>query len=173
MPTTNYLTKLDLDLYTYGVFAQGHYKPVDALKLLAGIRADRFGYDVVNRKLPAASSDYQNTVVTPKLGPVWTVSPKPDLFSNLAEGIRSPAARQISPSSGGANAAVEPSRVRSIDVGFTALPTANWSASAAAYYTENENEIISVAPDERVAGVRQLCPHHPDQNQQSHAGLGH
>lgn len=155
-PTDNYLVNLNMDLVTYGLFAQGQYKPVENLKLLAGLRYDAFDYDIENRKLPDASFKYSDSVMTPKLGAVWSVLPSLDVYANVAEGFRSPAAQQISPSgtlgplgaSGGtANTSIAPSKVRSYDLGFTASPSANWALAGAVYYTENEDEIVLTAPD--------------------------
>lgn len=155
-PTDNYLVNLNMDLVTYGLFAQGQYKPVESLKLLAGLRYDAFDYDIENRKLPDASTQYRDSVVTPKLGFVWSALPTLDVYANVAQGFRSPAAQQISPSGtlgplgapgGVANTSIAPSKVRSYDLGFTASPSENWAIAGAVYYTENEDEIVLTAPD--------------------------
>lgn len=155
-PTDNYLVNLNMDLVTYGLFAQGQYKPMENLKLLAGLRYDAFDYDIENRKLPDASTRYRDSVVTPKLGFVWSALPALDIYANMAEGFRSPAAQQISPSGtlgplgapgGVANTSIAPSKVRSYDLGFTASPSENWAIAGAVYYTENEDEIVLTAPD--------------------------
>ncbi|WP_255176148.1 TonB-dependent receptor [Bordetella genomosp. 5] len=155
-PTDNYLVNLNMDLVTYGVFAQGQYKPTENLKLLAGLRYDAFDYDIENRKLPDASTKYRDSVATPKLGVVWSALPTLDLYANVAEGFRSPAAQQISPSGtlgplgargGAANTSIAPSKVRSYDLGFTASPSENLAVAGAVYYTENEDEIVLTAPD--------------------------
>lgn len=155
-PTDNYLVNLDMDLLTYGLFAQGQYKPVDSVKLLAGLRYDAFDYDIGNRKLPDASTQYRDSVVTPKVGVVWSVLPTLDLYANVAEGFRSPAAQQISPSGalgplgmpgGEAITSIAPSKVRSYDLGFTAAATDSWSLGGSFYYVQNEDEIVLTAPD--------------------------
>lgn len=154
--TPTYLTNLDMDLLTYGLFAQGQYKPADTVKLTAGVRADRFDYDIDNIKLPAASTRYRDSVVTPKVGAVWSASPRLDLFANIAQGFRSPAAQQISPSGaagplgaagGNVNTGIGPSKVKSYDLGFTASPLENWTASGALFYTLNEDEVVQTAPN--------------------------
>lgn len=153
VPTANYVNAQRLSLLTYGLFVQAQFKPVDAVKLSAGLRRDWFDYDIVNRKLPAASTDYFKGVTTPKLGAAWTVLPGLDLFANVAQGFRSPAAEQISSSGapgplgapGGTVYDVSPSKVKSYDVGFTATPARNLTVTAAAYYTLNEDEIVGQA----------------------------
>jgi outer membrane receptor protein involved in Fe transport len=155
-PSTQYLTNLHLDLLTYGVFAQGQWKPVSTLKLLGGVRWDRFDYEIDNRKLPAASTGYQDDVVTPRLGAAWLPLPRLEIFANAAEGFRSPAAQQISPGGalgplgapgGSVNDDIGPSKVRSYDVGFTARPVDGWTFGATWHRTLNEDELTLVAPD--------------------------
>ncbi|HVE54930.1 MAG TPA: TonB-dependent receptor, partial [Ramlibacter sp.] len=149
-PTPQYLHAHDLDLLTYGLFAQGQYRPLASLKLLAGVRRDTFDYEIDNRKLPAASTDYRASVTTPKLGAVWTLGPKLDVYANVAEGFRSPAAEQISGSGsagplnapGGTVSSVRPTKVRSYDLGFTATPLPGWTAGAGLYKIDNEDEIV-------------------------------
>ena len=153
VPTANYVNAQNLDLLTYGLFAQGQWRATDAVKLSAGARYDRFDYDIVNRKLPAASTGYDKGVFTPKLGASWAVTPQVELFANVAEGMRSPAAEQISSSgstgplgaAGGVISQIAPSKVRSYDLGFTASPASGWTVSGAAYAIRNSDEIVGQA----------------------------
>ncbi|MDD0991448.1 TonB-dependent receptor [Pseudomonas sp. TNT2022 ID681] len=120
-PTPNFYYDFDMDLITYGVFAQGQYKPFDSLKVLAGIRYDRFDYDIDNLKFRNADTGYHSSVTTPKLGLVWTPIEQLEIFTNAAEGFRSPAAEYISSGSSSAlppsqtggqiNSSVRPSKV--------------------------------------------------------------
>jgi outer membrane receptor protein involved in Fe transport len=153
VPTANYINNQRLDLLSYGLFAQGQYKPLPDLKLVGGIRRDWFDYDIDNRKLPAASTGYKDAVTTPKLGVVWSALPTLDLFANAAEGFRSPAAEQIS-SSGGAGPLgarggtvydVAPTKVRSYDIGYTATPMPGLTTSGVLYRTLNQDEIVTQA----------------------------
>lgn len=153
VPTANFVNSQFLDLLTYGVFAQGQWKATDTVKLSAGARYDRFDYDINNLKLPAASTAYKKGVFTPKLGASWSVTPKLELFANVAEGMRSPSAEQISSSgstgplgaTGGVISQVAPSKVRSYDLGFTSSPASGWTVSGAAYYIMNTDEIVGQA----------------------------
>jgi outer membrane receptor protein involved in Fe transport len=159
-PTANYVNNQDLDLLTYGVFVQGQYRVLPTVKLHGGARYDRFDYDLVNLKLPAASTGYKGSVLTPKYGAIWNVVPDVELYANIAQGFRSPAAEQISTSGslgplgaagGRINAGIDPSRVRSHDVGFNARPLDGLSVSGALYYIQNDDEIVNTAPDVFVA----------------------
>lgn len=160
LPTARYINNQNVDLLTYGVFVQGQYRISPTLKLHGGARYDRFDYALVNRKLPAASTDYDSSVFTPKAGFIWTALPTLEIYSNVAEGFRSPAAEQISSSgtlgllnaTGGiVNTGIAPSKVRSYDLGFKSNPDNAWTASGALYYIQNDDEIVNTAPDVYVA----------------------
>lgn len=155
-PTPNFYYDFDMDLITYGVFAQGQYKPVDSLKLLAGIRYDRFDYDIDNLKFGNADTGYHSSVTTPKFGLVWTPIEPLELFTNVAQGFRSPAAEYISSGSASAlppsqnggqvNSGVRPSKVKSYDIGFTVRPTERFSNTTEFYYIENDSETVQTSP---------------------------
>lgn len=156
-PTENFINDFDMDLVTYGVFAQGQYKPVETVKLLAGIRYDRFDYDIDNLKYPGASTGYHSSVTTPKFGVVWSPTDTFELFANVAEGYRSPAAEQVSAgastalplgqSGGLANDTIRPTKVKSYDVGFTVRPFSNFSSTTEFYYIKNQDETVQTAPE--------------------------
>ncbi|OLU17811.1 hypothetical protein BVH01_13865 [Pseudomonas sp. PA1(2017)] len=155
-PTPNFYFDFDQDLITYGVFAQGQYKPVDSLKVLAGIRYDRFDYDIENLKFRDADTGYHSSVTTPKLGLVWAPTERFEVFTNAAQGFRSPAAEYISSGSSGAlpssetggriNGSVRPSKVTSYDIGFTVRPTQHLSSTTEFYYIENDSETLQTSP---------------------------
>jgi outer membrane receptor protein involved in Fe transport len=156
VPGNNYSLYQDLDLLTYGLFAQGQYKPFSSLKLLAGLRLDSFDYDIDNRKLTGASLSYKQSVATPKFGVVWSPLNALDLFANSGSGFRSPAQSELSPSgslgplgvSGGTSFPdLKPSKVTSYDFGFNLRATQKWRMSAASYHTVNDNEIAQIAPN--------------------------
>lgn len=155
-PTQNFYYDFDMDLITYGVFAQGQYKPIDSLKLLAGIRHDRFDYDIDNLKFRDASTGYNSSVTTPRFGVAWTPIDQLELFTNVAQGFRSPAAEYISSGSSSAlplrdtggqiNGSVRPSKVKSYDVGFTLRPTDSLSSTTEFYYIQNDSETVQTSP---------------------------
>lgn len=155
-PTQNYYFDFDMDLVTYGVFAQGQYKLVDSLKVLAGIRYDRFDYDIENLKFRDADTGYHSSVTTPKLGLAWTPVRQLEIFTNAAQGFRSPAAEYISAGStsalplsetgGRINGSVRPSKVTSYDVGFTFRPTERFSSTTEFYYIQNDSETLQTSP---------------------------
>lgn len=153
-PGTTYSNNWGLKLLTYGVFAQGQYLLRDDLKLIGGLRADAFDYDIDNRKLPAASMHYYKTVTTPRVGMVWSPIKALDLFANVGQGFRSPAERELSPSPGtgalGAaggtiNTDMKPPKVKAYDFGANATLGRHWKLGVARYHTLNQNEIRETA----------------------------
>lgn len=155
-PTPNFYFDFDQDLITYGVFAQGQYKPVESLKLLVGIRYDRFDYDIDNLKFRNADTGYHSSVTTPKLGLVWTPTEQFEVFTNASQGFRSPAAEYISSGSSSAlppsdtggriNGSVRPSKVTSYDIGFTVRPAERLSSTTEFYYIQNDSETLQTSP---------------------------
>jgi len=163
VPTANYINNQNLDLLTYGVYAQGQYRLTPTLKLHGGVRYDRFDYTLVNRKLPAASTGYTASVVTPKYGVLWAPLAQVEVFANMAQGFRSPAAEQISTSGslgplgaagGRSNPGIAPSKVRSHDLGINLKPAPSWQLSGTAYVIKNDDEIVNTAPDVYTASGR-------------------
>lgn len=154
-PGANVVNAWGLDLLTYGVFAQGQWKPVDSVKLLGGLRSDVFDYRIDNLKLPGASLDYRHSVTTPRAGVVWSPLPLLDLYANYGEGFRSPGERELSPAGGvgplGAAGGtsfpgLKPPSLKSRDLGFDARLGAQWTLGAAVYRTKNTDEIREVTP---------------------------
>lgn len=153
----------DLDLLTYGVFAQAQWQAFDQLKLVGGLRVDAFDYRIDNLKRPAASMDYDASVTTPRAGVVWSPTKSIDVYANVGQGFRSPAERELSPpgplgppgAAGGTSFPdLKPPKVKSRDVGFQARPGTQWTIAAAAYHTVNKDEIRETTPGSGVfAGV--------------------
>lgn len=154
-PSATWLTNLDLDLLTWGVFAEVQYKPARDWRLTAGMRHDWFDYDIVNRKLPDASLGYRKSVFTPKLGAAWSPGARLTVFANAAEGFRSAAAQQLSPAGaagpldaagGRADAGLAPSKVRSYDAGLQAQVADGLTVGATYFYVLNEDELVQTGP---------------------------
>lgn len=153
-PGANVNNAWDLDLLSYGAFAQGQWAPLQGLKLLSGLRVDALRYDITNLKLPAASLRYDATVATPRAGMVWTVLPQLELLANVGEGWRSPAERELSPpgtlgplggAGGSARPDVKPPKLKSRDIGLRGRLGAV-DVNLAAYHTLNRDEIREQPP---------------------------
>lgn len=154
-PTGLYSNFWDLDLLTYGLFAQGEVRLTDALRLTGGVRHDRFEYDIRNLKIPDASLDYSSSITKPRGGIVFTPTQNLSLFANFGQGFRAPAAAELSKAAGGqlplgspvpdgtpASAPhLKPSTVESFDAGFSYFVSAQWQIGGSAYWSTNDDEI--------------------------------
>lgn len=162
-PGANVNNHWDLDLLTYGLFAQAQWQVLESFKLVGGVRRDAFDYRIDNLKLPAASVDYDASVTTPRAGFVWSPLKTLDVYANVGEGFRSPAERELSPpgplgpvgAAGGTSFPdLKPPKVKARDVGFNARLGTQWTLSAAAYHTVNKSEIRETTPGSGVyAGI--------------------
>ncbi|OAM90378.1 hypothetical protein AW736_26630 [Termitidicoccus mucosus] len=155
VPTTNYAFNYDLDLLAYGAFVQAQWKLANALKLVGGIRADGFDYDIGNRRQPDASATYSRPVFTPRIGLVLTPASRLEIFANYGQGFRPPASNELSPYSGtgpldapgGASVSgLESSTVGSFDLGLRFGFAPGWRFSVEGYHTENDDETTQVSP---------------------------
>lgn len=151
-----YTNAYRLELLTYAAFVQGQVKIAEPLKLVAGLRHDRFDYDIDNLKRPAASADYEASVTTPRVGLVYTPVDALELYANYGEGFRSAGAPEISPqgpgviplgSAGGvASGDLRPPKVESYDLGFNARLGSAWRVGGSLYTTKNSSEIRESSP---------------------------
>jgi outer membrane receptor protein involved in Fe transport len=146
-----YTNAYRLQLLSYAAFVQGQVRLAEPLKLVAGLRHDRFDYDIDNLKRPAASADYDASVTTPRIGLVYTPIREFELFANYGEGFRSAASTEISPPGGGvlplgsaggaSNGNLRPPKVESRDLGFNAQLGSALRVGATVYTTKNSSEI--------------------------------
>lgn len=137
----------DLNLLTYGVFGQAQWEVVDNLKLMAGARYDRFDYKINNRKRANGDIDYSSSVFTPRAGVAWTPIPQLELYANMGEGFRAPAAAEITPggSSTLLNLGLKAPKYKNKEVGFSSQLGSRVRLSGNWFEIKNENEIRTVA----------------------------
>lgn len=126
-----------------GVFAQGQFKVVDTVKLVGGLRYDRFRTDVDNILFPNSSGRASTGRASPKVGAVWTPLAWLDVFANHGTGFRSPSAGERSPDSatGTFNGSLGVLRLKSSDVGLTLRPLPGLKITGAYFDTDTEGEL--------------------------------
>lgn len=138
-----------------GLFAQGQVQLVDKLKLVGGVRYDRFDIDVDNRITPANSGDSSPDIVSPKVGLVYSPTPRLELFANTGKGFRSPAASELSADpdfsvgqvATGFDTDLDPLELDSWDIGIKAQPLPGLILGADYYQTDTEAEIVVLGTD--------------------------
>jgi outer membrane receptor protein involved in Fe transport len=141
------------DQFNYGVrlsnwagFLQGQIKPADTLKFVGGVRTDYFVIDVENLVRPANSGIGYPSIISPKIGVVFTPLKDFNIFGNVGSGFRSPMVQEVSPYAAGKtkNFFFQPPVLTSADVGFNALLFGSLYLSLEYYHTINSNEIRTI-----------------------------
>lgn len=136
-----------LRIDAYSVFAQAQVKVAEPLKLIGGLRYDRFKQEIDNRPFPANSGSGSQSITTPRIGLVYTPVSNIDLYANIGTGFRSAAATELSPplATGRANFDLDLPKIRSRDAGINARFGA-LTLSGSVYHSDLEKEIRETVP---------------------------
>ncbi len=133
---------MDVKSENVGVYAQGQWLLMPALKLVGGLRYDYLHTDVDNKLFPTSGSDSQSAL-SPKIGLVYAPLTQLELFANYGKGFRSPAHTELSPSAAGAvfNSGLDVAELVSADIGVTLRPRPGLNLTAAYFTTTTEDEL--------------------------------
>lgn len=118
---TSTVTDYDLTLSNTALFAQAQVKPVEQVKIVAGIRKDYFHNKVENLLKPENSGTGRPHTFNPKIGIVITPIKNINIFGNKGIGFRTPSASEMSPTSGSKDFELAVSKTESWDLGFNAM----------------------------------------------------
>lgn len=146
-------------------YAQGELSPTAALRLSAGLRFDRLGYDMSNRiatatttagtriyaQTPTASTDY--THWSPKLGATLALSPDSSLYAAYSHGFRAPAESQLFRAGSGSTVleastkaelalALKPVKADQLEAGWRGVAD-GWHYDLAAYHLVKRDDLVS------------------------------
>lgn len=106
--TGKYIDDYRIRLFNTAAYIQYEIKPVEALRIVAGLRYDRVHYDFTN-SLPAGSTKYKQqetnnfNIVAPKLGLTYDLGSNKGLYANYSVGFQPPetgdlySSRQLTP----------------------------------------------------------------------------
>lgn len=142
----NYSQYWDATYEQYAFFLQGQIKPFDILKLVAGLRFDKFNYDVENITAKSNSGKGNSSVLSPKLGLVISPIKNLDIFANWSKGARAPYMNEVSPASVSQkkNFDLEPAKIDSWDIGITTLLFDRVQLTVDYYKTNLKREIAVI-----------------------------
>jgi outer membrane receptor protein involved in Fe transport len=78
-----------------GIYTEATWSVIDSLRLMAGLRADYYNFDVT--ALDAASAEGQETATraSPKIGAAWILADNLELYANWGRGFHSNDARGV------------------------------------------------------------------------------
>ncbi len=92
----------DSDLGRYGAtessispYAEGTWNPVDKLRVMGGVRADFYSFDVTSRQDGFASGKKSADILSPKAGLAYALNSKVELYGNWGRGFHSNDARGV------------------------------------------------------------------------------
>jgi outer membrane receptor protein involved in Fe transport len=78
-----------------GVYTEGTWTPLSRLRILGGLRADRYDFDVTARDAGLVEGSEQSSQLSPKLGAAYQLSPLIELYGNWGKGFNSNDARGV------------------------------------------------------------------------------
>jgi hypothetical protein len=134
---------------SYGFYASHTIDWSARLRSTVGLRADRFDFDV-DSDLDLNSGTAHDSLASPKLGLVYTLSERSDLYLNLGGGFHSNDARgttiRVDPNDGVTPAErVDPLvRARGGELGLRHALADGWQVSAALWGLELDSELLFV-----------------------------
>ena len=134
---------------SYGLWASQRIDWSERLRSTLGVRVDRFDFDV-DSDLDLNSGTADDSIVSPKLGLVYTLSERSDLYLNLGGGFHSNDARgttiRVDPNDGVTPAErVDPLvRAKGGELGMRYALADGWQLSAALWGLELDSELLFV-----------------------------
>jgi hypothetical protein len=97
---------------TYGLYSEFEFKPTDWFRIIPGVRADLFQFDVQHSTLNENTGTLSKGIVSPKLAVVFGPWAKTEFYLNAGMGFHSNDARGVNivtdPSTGGSADRVDP-----------------------------------------------------------------
>lgn len=147
----DYILNYDADILNYAAYFQYEISPIDALKISAALRYDKFVYDYNNRIDGQAGaqdsrSEYDN--LAPKLGINYNFSNKVGLYANYSNGFTPPQTSTLYRNSlvgvGGEVFELKPSVYNNYEIGAYFVNGKKLKLDAALYLLEGKNTLITL-----------------------------
>ncbi len=93
---------LESDQGRYGVresslapYTEATWSPIDKLRLMGGLRADYYSFDVHSKQVDYPSGDGNDHIVSPKAGAAYALNGNFELYANWGRGFHSNDARGV------------------------------------------------------------------------------
>ncbi len=131
-----------------GVYYELQWQISDSWRAIAGVRGDVYDFDV-NADNPVNSGSDTDSILSPKINVIYTLSEKSEFYLSAGRGFHSNDARgttiQVDPLSGEPVAAVDPLVAsRGTELGFKTSWLPGWNSSLAVWYLELDSELLFV-----------------------------
>ncbi len=147
----DYILNYDADILNYAAYFQYEISPIDALKISAALRYDKFVYDYNNRIDGQAGaqdtrSEYDN--FAPKLGVNYNFSNKIGLYTNYSNGFTPPQTSTLYRNKyvgvGGEVFELKPSVYNNYEIGAYFVNGKKLKLDAALYLLDGKNTLITL-----------------------------
>ena len=161
----NRIYDYDVTFKSASAYAHGEISPVAPLRLTAGLRYDRIGYDMTNKlasatttagprlygQIPAAEVNYEH--VSPKLGATLALGPHASLYTSYNHGFRAPSESQLFRAGSAATAsdaqakaelalALKPIKANQFEIGLRG-DAQGWTYDVVAYELIKRDDLVS------------------------------
>jgi iron complex outermembrane receptor protein len=138
---------------TLGLYAQDTLTLASIFIVTAGVRYDHDQIDFIDNNTPANSGDKRFSLITPRVGLTFLVTPKNSVYFNYGEGFRAPTFNELfALGQFGSNANLKPVHSRNYEVGFKSSLGTWGEATVALYRSDVTNEILNVCGDRFTCG---------------------
>ncbi|MEP5338823.1 MAG: TonB-dependent receptor [Algibacter sp.] len=149
--TGDYILNYDASILNYATYLQYEINPIEALKLTAAVRFDKFEYDYDNlAEGVAGPSDSKNTYdnVSPKIGANYNLSKSLGLYANYSNGFTPPQTSSLYRNSfldeGDDVFDLKPSNYDNYEIGTYFNISNTFKADVAIYLLDGKNTLISI-----------------------------
>ncbi len=143
----------DIQELSIGLFTQVQYKPIDIIKIVGGLRYDRFNFDIDNKVRLRNSGSGNTSIVSPKIGVVVTPLEHLNIYANKGLGFRTPSAMEMSPADRDfKNMSLKPAKVDTWDIGVEKILFDKLKVGFNYYETDMDREVRVVGPETLTIG---------------------
>ena len=137
------------DILNTALFAQWEFSPLSKMRVVAGGRSDRIGYDFTNHLAPAGSVNFgapnesrNFSHFSPKIGATYALSNQANVYTNVSEGFTPPEVSQLYSKTGIPN--LKPATYNNYEVGLRmAFLGGALKLDSALYRLEGNDTIVS------------------------------
>lgn len=148
--TGDYILNYKADILNYAGYFQYEISPIDALKITAALRYDKFIYDYDNqieRQAGASDTKSEYNNIAPKLGINYNFSNTVGIYSNYSNGFTPPQTSTLYRNSlvgvGGEVFDLKPSNYDNFEIGGY-YKNSKWKLDAALYVLNGKNTLITL-----------------------------
>jgi outer membrane receptor protein involved in Fe transport len=132
-----------------GLYSEATWRPVDGLRVLGGLRADTYSFDVKSLSDGNTSGDESDNIVSPKLGLAYELNNNVELYANWGRGFHSNDSRGVAAAQAGSDPAPGLVRGDGKEVGAR-FQVANFTLTTTYWWLDVDSELKFVGDSNSV-----------------------